>query len=81
MWLGYSGEPAAQRAGLSGRVVWARAPHELSYLRPTANMLLQAATNMHAETIHTRCEEVTCMWVSYSRESMAQRAGLSRWVV
>ena len=44
-------------------------------------MLLQAATIMHAETVHTRCEEETCIWVSYSRESLAQRADLSGWVV
>ena len=47
MWVSYSREPAAQRADLSGWVVWARALYEHSQSRPSANMLLKAATIMH----------------------------------
>ena len=47
MWVSYSREPAAQCADLSGWVVWARALYEHSQSRPSANMLLKAATVMH----------------------------------
>ena len=58
MWVSYSREPAAQCADLSGWVVWVKALYELSQPRPTANMLLQAATIMHAETIMLGVREI-----------------------